>query len=112
MRVDLTDDEFDTLKDIFNEHGSDCPSVDCDKMQALAEKMGIWEPKPPLTEEELRRREELRKGPLADFAKMLFRPNMLWQDGLWFNKVFSEDVSNAKIGSQLRVRLPQDYAVK
>lgn len=111
---ELTDEEFETLEEIFDDHGSDCPYVDCGQFQALGEKFGILEPIPPPTEEELKRREEFRNSLLGkltremfvkaneSMVKMLIEQQRDWQ---WWN----DDFSNAKIGTTLKIRLPNDY---
>lgn len=117
---ELNDEEFETLKDIFSDHGSDCPFTNSEKLQALGEKLGILQPTPPPTEEELKRREEFRNSPYglmmsklfkqsnASLAKMLIEQ----QRGNAFISSVQWGEGGAKIGTTLKIRLPNDYLVK
>lgn len=110
MNFELTNDEFETLKDIFNDHGSDCPYTDSAKLQALGEKIGILEPIPEPTEEELKRREEFAKRmrPILEASnyllegviKDLIKPNILYGE------------MKLPIGTTLRIKLPNGYVTK
>lgn len=114
----LTDDEFETLRDLFSDHGSDCPYTDSDKLQALGEKLGILQPIPEPTPEELKRREEFRNSPYglmmselmksanATMARMLIdqQRDSAFMSGEQWGK-------DAKIGTTLKIRLPADYIV-
>lgn len=115
---ELSDAEFDLLTEIFDEHGSDCPYIDSDAMQALAEKLGIWGPIPPPTEEELKRREEFANSPNGKLMRdlMLKTNESLAKHMLdCIPNIYSGEQSadpNIKIGTTLRIRLPNDFTVK
>lgn len=120
----LTDDEYKTLSQIFDDVGNDCPNVDSDKMQALGEKLGILKPIPPPTPEELKRREEFAN---SDFGKAISRlfananehiAKALLEHEADLGFVMSDRTNNyqwpenLKIGDTFRIRLPKDYVVK
>lgn len=116
MNFELNDDEYETLKDIFNDWGSDCPSVDTNKFQALGEKLGILEPIPEPTEEELKRREEFRN---SDAYKQITE---LMKSSNHFLENMAKDLINRKpleilygqlkINPNIKIRLPNDYLVE
>ncbi len=117
MNIDLTDDEFALLTDIFNEHGSDCSGVDSGKMRALAEKLGIWESIPPPTAEEKERWEKFRNSELGQLTQKLFaRVNEQLANQMIENFHYYNDSDwnkpGAKIGTSLKIRLPKDYTIK
>lgn len=108
--IELTDDEFATLRDAFDDVGCDCPGVDWDKFKALGVKLGFWEAEKPLTEEELKRREELANSP---YGKMMAELMKTTNDYLIDNK----DMLFYRTGewdtiSNLRIKLPNDYHIK
>ncbi len=123
MNFELTDDEFQTLKDIFDDWGSDCPYTDTNKRQALGEKFGILEPIPEPTPEELKRREEFKNSEFGLFISKMFsdcnstmskmaaeamKDNAFVQGIQWPDEFGKE---GAKIGSVLRIKLPRDYNI-
>jgi hypothetical protein len=69
---ELTDDEYSTLREIFYDHGSDCPVTCSEHYQALGEKLGILEAIPEPTEEELKRREEFRNSEAGQLISKIF----------------------------------------
>lgn len=110
---ELTDDEFDTLREAFNDVGCDCPGVDWDKYKTLGVKFGFWEAEKPPTEEELKRREEVANSPFGIMMKELFNNTCenIFHDTVKFFEGEQWDTKNT-IGSQLRIRLPNDFNVK
>lgn len=111
---ELSDEEFEILKDLFSDHGSDCPYTDSNKLQALGEKFGILEPIQPPTEEELKRREEFRNSPFGlMMSKMLVSINMSIVEDILKPNALIENFGKegAKIGSTLKIKLPNDYTV-
>lgn len=73
MQIELNDEELETLKELFNDWGSDCPYADCIKVRALAEKLDFWEPEQLPTEEELKLSEEFRNSPNGRLMTELFK---------------------------------------
>ena len=74
MQIELNDEELETLNELFNDWGSDCPDADYDKVRALAEKLGFWEPEYKSTEEELKRMaEEFTNSMRAEIKEMIKR---------------------------------------
>lgn len=117
MLINLTDDEFETLRSLFDDYGSDCPCTDSEKLQALGEKLGIVEPVPPPTEEELRRREEFCNSPYGRLMSELFKQSnefmALTAAEAMKDNAFMRGTQwpKGKIGTTLRVRLPSNYVV-
>lgn len=111
--MQLTDQDIETIKELLRDHGSDCPSADCAAVQALGEKLGVYEPELPPTAEELKRREERANSPFAKLMKDAQR-GLIESMGkqLLTKTLFDEPQVNVKIGSTLRIRLPHDYQVK
>ncbi len=108
MNFELTDDEFQTLKDIFDDWGNDCPYTDTKKRQALGEKLGIFEPIPEPTPEELKRREEFaeKMKPIMEASNYLLEGMIKKNiDILYGKKEWSP------IGTKLKIRLPNNYIV-
>jgi hypothetical protein len=105
MNIELTDEEFETLKNVFDDWGSDCPDTDVAKWRTLGEKLGFIEPIPEPTAEEIKRREEFAKSmrPILEASNHLL-------EGITFKPI---DVlfGQTKIGSTLRIKLPNDYKV-
>lgn len=116
MNFELNDDEYETLKDIFNDWGSDCPYTDTNKRQALGEKLGILDPIPEPTEEELKRREEFRNSPYGLLMSKMMTSVNYSMDEMLKNNVFMRgsqwDSNDTKIGTTLKIRLPNDYLVE
>ena len=112
----FTDDEIETIKELISDWGSDCPFANHERVRLLAEKLGVWEPEEPPTEEELARREAFRNSPLGILSRKLFAQsianavkfNSQWLNDLKFVK--SNDDGNyqwpVKIVSQLKIKLP------
>lgn len=73
--MQFTDDEIETIKDIINEHGSDCPGTDYDKVQELKYKLELDKRSTPeeVAEQEKRRKEfaesDLGKLTIARFER-------------------------------------------
>ena len=114
MNIELTDDEFEILKDVFFDWGSDCPYTDCDKYRALGRKLGFLEPeKPekPLTEEEIKRRDKFAEAmkPIMQASNHLLEAVL---KDLANPKIDILYGSKSLIGSKLRICLPNDYVVK
>lgn len=111
MIIEFTPDEMDTLRDAFNDVGNDCPGVDWDKFKALGVKLGFREAEKPPTEEELKRREEYNNSPTGKIMRELFA-----RSNEQLAKMMLKDYESCKdmqwpIGAQLRIKLPNDYAV-
>lgn len=111
--MQFTDEEIETIKDVLNDWGSDCPGTDSNKVRALQVKLGLREPELPPTEEELKRREEFAKSPYG-----LMMSNLFIQTNDYYTKLAKEYTEfysgevwgdDAKIGTQLRIRLPKDF---
>lgn len=117
MNFELTDEEYQTLKDIFDDWGSDCPYTDCDKRQALGEKLGILEPIPPPTEEELKKQEEFRNSPTGLMLAALMKQSnhfmqKIAEDLIKDNAFMSGEQWEDKIGTELKIRIPNNYNIK
>ena len=122
MQIELTSEELETLKELFNDWGSDQPYADYAKVRALAEKLGFWEPEPDPTEEELKRREEFINSPIGKIMSELFKRNNEFIAKTLLDRKLDVKFTkgdadnnyqwNDKIGSSLRIRLPNDYVVK
>lgn len=41
--MQFTDDEIEIIKEVLADWGSDCPSTDYKKVQAIGVKLGVWE---------------------------------------------------------------------
>lgn len=127
MLIELSDDEIEILCDVFNGYGCNCLSGDTNKIQVLAERLGIWKPGTPPTEEELKRREEFAKSPYGKLILDLIQRSNEHMAPMMLNmtlKVYDDNKNvfidyggkewsneNVKIGSTLRIRLPNDYKV-
>lgn len=112
---ELTDDELNTLREIFDGVGNDCPSVDWDKFTALGVKLGFWESEKPPTEEELKRREEFANSQFGKQMQELFARNNQYLEEV--ERIMKEDMlfsdhSQWPIGSKIAIRLPNDYNIK
>lgn len=115
LTIELTDDEFETLHEAFQDVGCDCPGVNWNKFKALGVKLGFWEVEKPPTVEELKRREELANSPLGKQMREAFdRSNALCKQLMDDYKDHFEFHKNLQwtVGSELRIRLPNDYQVK
>lgn len=116
MNITLTDDEFKILKEIFYDHGSDCPCTCSEDFQALGEKLGILEPIPEPTEEELKRREEFKNSPYGLLmSKMLVQTNKEMAkfliDGLKENAFLKNIKTDLPIGTKIKIRFPNNHIV-
>lgn len=107
-KFELTDDEFKTLEEIFDDWGSDCPYTDCEKFNFLAIKLGFRELEvhTVITKEEMERRNRFAEAmrPIMEATNHLLK----------YIKPFNLDVlygEKSLIGSQLRIKLPNDYIV-
>jgi hypothetical protein len=107
--IELTDDEFATLRDAFDGVGSDCPDIDLDKFEALGVKLGFREAEKSLTEEELKRRQEWANSPAGKQIAELWKTQaeIFYKDYAEDNEFFA--TPKLLVGSQLRIRLPNDY---
>lgn len=115
--MQLNEQEIEIIKELIADHGSDCPYLDSDRLRPLAEKLGVWEPEKPLTEEELKRREEWANSPYGKImSEMLTRVNKNIVDNLLNNNMFYDDKlwnkKEYKIGTTLKIRMPNNYQVK
>ncbi len=118
--IQFTNEEIETIKDIINEWGSDCPGTDYDKVKELQYKLGLRKrPTPEEIAERERRQKEFNESPLGKLNSQMFartadhiaaelleneRTNVFLSGEQW-------DKNDFKIGSQLRIRLPQNYIV-
>ncbi len=109
--VELSDDEFEILRDAFNDVGCDCPSVNWDKFKALGVKFGFWEAEKLPTEEELKRREEWINDEYLKLSKVFAQMDKDLAKKMIENYKFFDGVNWPRIGS-LRIKLPNDYQVK
>ncbi len=108
---ELSDDEIEILRDIFAAYDL----RDCDSFKALGVKLGVWEAEKPLTAEELKRREEFADSQLGQhLRKMMTYHNKhlerIARQGMVDGEFFSGD--QWPVGTELRIRLPNDYQVK
>ncbi len=113
MIVELTDDEMVTLREAFDDVGSDCPGVDWDKFKALGVKLGFWEAEKPLTAEEIASRQEFAASPYARQMAALWaisneKLEKIARQCMVDGEFFSED-QWSKDQTTLRVKLPNDY---
>jgi|HubBroStandDraft_2_1064218.scaffolds.fasta_scaffold357458_1 hypothetical protein len=109
--MELTVEDIEVLKDVFDGYGNDCPGGNTDKIQALAEKLGIWKPIEPPTEEELKRREEFRNSPLGKQISELFSQSNEYLIAALENHKL--DVLYSKgtqwpVGTELNISIPDD----
>jgi len=114
--MQFTDEDIEIIKEVFSDWGSDMPYADYNKVRVIDVKFGVREEEKSPTEEELKRREEFAKSPYGLEMTKLFS-----QTNDYFNKLAEELVDqkeffespqwgdNAKIGTQLRIRLPKDF---
>lgn len=118
--IELTDDEFNTLHEAFNDVGCDCPGVDWDKFKALGVKFGFWEAEKPPTEEELKRAEEWRNSPSGKLMSDLMKQSNEMSINMAYEYVKDVSFMNGPewewskdtFGFVLRTRLPNDYQIK
>lgn len=116
--MQFTDDEIETIKDIINEHGCDCPGTDFDKVQELKYKLGLDKrPTPEEIAEQERRRKEFAESDLGKLTIAAFERStalFLEQQKEWHkdNVFINSEQWDGKISSQLRIRLPTDYVVR
>lgn len=112
--MQLTDQDIETIKELLRDHGSDFPNADCAAVQALGEKLGVYEPELPPTAEELKRREEFVKSPMGIAMKEMFAVWNRYMAELAIIELMDGKfwISDAENGSTLRIKLPNDYASK
>ena len=114
--MELSDQEIELVRRLIQDLGSDCPDLSCDEIRPLAEKLGVWEPEKPLTPEQIKQREEWANSPYGKaMSEMLISANkhmaeLVMQENPLLDALL--DKKPGKIGSTLRIRLPNDYAVK
>lgn len=108
----FSDDEIETIKSLICEWGSDCPDTDSDKVKKLEYKLGLSvKPTPEEIAERERRDEEFRNTSFAIMMKEMFKScNRALIESMAKNVMFDE--TNLKIGSTLRIKLPNDFEVK
>lgn len=111
--MQFTDEEIETIKEVFCDWGSDCPSADWAKVQALGVKLGVWEEEKPPTEEELKRRKDFQESPLgkqmiAMFSQSNKYTKQITEDVMKDNAFFSGEQWPA-IGTRLKIKLPDDW---
>lgn len=112
--IELTDDEFETLREAFDDVGNDCPGVDLDKFKALEIKLGFREAEKPLTEEELKKREEFNNSSyMKQMRELIAASNHLLKDIVFSDiDVLYGQKNISPIATELRIKLPNDYSVK
>lgn len=124
MPIELSSDDIEILKDVFNGYGCDCPDGDTNKIQALAERLEIWKPIEPLTEDQLKRNEEFRSSTFGKQISEMFtlsnkyirklsldiiKPTYSFTAGSqWLDEFDNKD---AKIGTTLKIKLPNDFSI-
>lgn len=113
MAITFTDDEIETIKSIISEHGSDCPGTDSDKVLELEYKLGLSvRPTAEEIAEQERKRKEWAESPYGkQMTEILNASNYLISD-IYTNVDVLFGVKDFKIGSTLRIRLPNDYNLK
>lgn len=119
--MEFTEEEIETIKDIINEHGFDCPGTDYNKVLELQYKLGLRiRPTPEEIVEQEKRRKEFAESDLGKLSAAMFeRSNVLfleqqkeWEkDQLFIDAGGIQWPDNFKIGSTLRIRLPSDYVI-
>ncbi len=109
--MQFTDDEIETIKSIILEHGCDCPGTDSDKVKELEYKLGLSiRPTPEELAAHEKRMQEWRESDSGKaFVQALSYHNHLLEDISGTPDVL---FGSMKIGSQLRIRLPNDYNIK
>ena len=115
--MNFTEAEIETVKSLLLDHGSDCPDMDSDALQALGEKLGVFQPIEPPTAEDLKRREEYANSPAGKMMRELFEATnrslaQSMAEQIMTKSFFDGEQLGGKIGSTLRIRLPNDYQVK
>lgn len=119
MPIELSSDDIETLKDVFNGYGCDCPDGDTNKIQALAERLGIWKSIEPLTEDQLKRNEEFRNSAfgkqisemftlsnkyIRELSLNIIKPTYSFTAGpQWLDKFDNKDT--------LKIKLPNDFII-
>lgn len=88
----ISEEDFELIKDIINDWSSDCPGTDWEKVQELRYKFGM-DIRP--TPEELAEQERKRK----EFAETPFMHGHQWP-------------SEFRTATELRVKLPNAYLIK
>jgi hypothetical protein len=114
--MQFTDDEIETIKSIICDWGSGFLDTDSDKVKELEYKLGLSvRPTPEEIAERERRYEEIRN---SSYAKMIAEL-MSHTNNYLTKSIFSHilkpspfDETNFKIGTNLRIKLPNDYAIK
>ncbi len=111
--MQFNDDEIETIKEIIREWGSDCPDTDYEKVKELEYKLGISvRPTAEEIAEQERRRKEWAESPFGkEMSKILNASNYLLND-IYKDVDILFGETNFKIGSTLRIRLPNAYTVK
>lgn len=110
--LELTEDEFATLRYAFDDVGCDCPSVDWDKFKTLGVKFGFWEAEKPPTEEELKRRQELINSPYGKQMRELFAQTKVYIEHQ--ATILTKDiefVQNVKWPNELITKSPNCYNI-
>ncbi len=127
--MQFTDEEIETIKEVFQDWGNDCPYTNYDKVHAIGVKLGIWEEEKPPTEEELQRRKEFAESPMGVVMSKMFKrandyytkPVLEKNEALKFMKgdaanhfQWPEEFAkeSVKIGSKLKIRMTSDYTKK
>lgn len=117
--TDLSDEDVETIKEIISDWGSDCPVTDYKRVRLLAEKLGLWEPEPEPTPEELAEREAFRNSPFAIEMRRLFATANSYQERVAADLLKDSEFagsSNAsgvyqwpvKIETQLKIKLSSE----
>lgn len=110
--MQFTNDEIETLKEILSDWGSDCPSADYAKVQAIGVKLGVWEKEKPPTEEELKRREEFVNSPLGrQIQETIKRSNDKMAEILLEQQKDYMFFAGEQwpVGTVLKIKLPDDW---
>lgn len=137
--MQFTDQEIETIKALIRDHGCDYSlETDSVEYQALGERLGVLDPEPVSTPEELaeqaKRRAEFENSPMGiilrecwavtnkRFAEALAQDMKFWQSDAengyqWPIRLINPDGSTKEapintVRSTLRIRLPNDYVVK
>lgn len=116
--MNFTDQEIETIKSLIRDHGCDYSlETDSAEYQSLGEKLGVLEPQRKFTDEELAERANRReKWENSDFGKLMkdMQRGLIesMSKQVLAKSFFDGQQGDAKIGSTLRIRLPNDYVVK
>jgi hypothetical protein len=112
--MEFSEQEIETIKELLRDHGSDCPCADSSAIQALGEKLGVYEPEKPPTEEELKRREELANSPAGKMMRELINATNQAYAASLAEQITANSFFDGEQweGGRFRIKLPNDFLVR